>query len=100
MIKLIRLIIDRLKHGYRIAENCYLISGTRDELFVACGDRKVKFEMEYLRGKPDRIIIYKRAGEKWLPPHETESISDDQYQFILNALVQHFEKLGEVVECR
>jgi hypothetical protein len=99
MIKLIKLIIDRLKRGYRIADNCYLVSGTRDELVVACGDRKVKFCMERLRGKPNRII-YKRADKKWLPPHESESISDDQYQFILNALVDHFEKLGEVVECQ
>ena len=99
MKELIKLIISRLKHGYKIAENCYLVSGTRDELVVACGDHKVKFYMERLRGKPDRII-YKGAEKKWIPPHENKPISDEQYQFVLNALVKHFEKLGEVVEYR
>ena len=68
-------------------------------MVVACGDHKVKFYMERLVGKPDRII-YKAAGKKWISPHENEPISDEQYQFVLSALVKHFEKLGEVVECR
>jgi len=55
--------------------------------------------MERLRGKPDRVI-YKGADPKWLSPHESESISEEQYKFILNALVKHFEKLGEIVECQ
>ena len=96
MLKTIRLIVNRLKHGYKIADNCYLVSGGRDELVVACGDHKVKFYMG--RGKRHRIT-YKDANKKWIAPYEYESISDDQYQFILDALARHFEKLGEVVEC-
>jgi hypothetical protein len=68
-------------------------------LVVACGDRKVKFYMERLRGKPDRVI-YKEDEPRWLAPYENKPISDEQYQFVLNALVKHFEKLGEVVECQ
>lgn len=59
----------------------------------------MKTYMERLRGKPDRVI-YKGADPKWLPPHENESISEEQDKFILNALVKHFEKLGEIVECQ
>ena len=97
MINWLKIIISRLKHGYEIADNCYLVSGGRDGLVVSCGDRKARVYMERLRGKPDRVI-YKDAEPKWLPPYENERISNEQYSFILKALVKHFEELGEVVE--
>jgi len=81
-----------------IADNCYLIGGSRDDFVVACGDHKVKIYIEHLSGKPHKLIIYKDADKKWLEPHENESISVEQHQFILDALVKHFEKLGNVVE--
>jgi len=99
MIKLIQKLVERLKYGYKIDENLYLSAPSKDELVVTYGKRKTKIYMEILSGKPDRII-YIDKGAKWLPPYENEPMSEQEYQFIIDAIVRHFERLGEEVESR
>ena len=97
MIKYIQKFIERFKYGYKIAEDCYLSALSKDELVVLSGNHKVKIYMERLKGKPDRVL-YLDEKRKWLPPHENESITEEQYQFIINAVAKHFEELGEEVK--
>lgn len=98
MIKLINKYISRLKHGYKIGEDLYLTSPSKDELIVANKNRKLKIYFERFPSKPDRVL-YKSDEINYLPPHDDEVVTEKEYQYILNAVVKHFENLGEEVKC-
>ncbi len=99
-MKFFRTIAERIKHGYKIADDCYIAGGGRDELIVEFKGKKLQISMERLAGgKPNRVI-YPSKDRKWLPPHEHEAVSDVDYHFIIDAVVKSFESDGEVVECQ
>ena len=98
MIKLIQKYIHRLKYGYEITDDLYLSSPSKDEFVITdANNRKLKIYFECLAGLPD-IVLYKSDNIRYLPPYENEIISEQQYQYIINAVIKHFERLGEVVE--
>ena len=91
--------MERIRHGYKIAEDCYLAGGSRNEDVVEFKERKLRIYSERFPGKPS-MIIYPEKDRKWLPPHENEIVSDADYKFIINAVAKHFEKHGEEVKCQ
>ena len=99
MINVLRTIAERIKHGYKIAEDCYLAGGGRDEDIIEFKGRRLRIYSERFPGKPS-MLIYPSKDTKWLPPHEHEPVSDADYHFIIDAVAKHFEKHGETVECQ
>ncbi len=98
-MRLLRTIVERIKHGYKIAEECYLAGGTRDSDIVRFKDRKIEIFMERQPGKPS-MLIYPSKNRRWLPPHEHDPVSDADYSFVIDAVVKHYEQRGEMVELR
>lgn len=86
-------------HGVEIEQNLYLKTESRDSYVATYRGRRIKVYTEMLSGKPNRIV-YSERRKKWLPPHEIEPVSDADYTFIIDAVVKHFEKHGETVECQ
>ncbi len=99
MMKIFRVLAERIKHGYRIADDCYLVGGSRDYDVIKFKDRKIEIFMERQPGKPS-MLIYPGKDRKWLPPHEHDPVSDADYKFIINAVARHYEQRGEVVKCQ
>lgn len=100
MIKSLKFFFSRLKYGYEIADGLFLTSPSKNEFVVTDKEKqKLKIYFERLEGKPDRIL-YKSDEIKFLPPYDKVSISDQHYQSIIDAIIKHFESLGEVVESR
>ena len=98
-MKFLRLLAERIKHGYKISDDCYLCGGSRDYDVVKFKGRKIEIFMERQPGKPS-IFIYPSKDRKWLPPYEDDPISDADYNFIIDVIVKHYEQRGEVVERR
>ena len=96
MKNIIGKIIERLKYGYKIGDDCYISGGSRHEMIIRYKDRKLGLMIEASPGKPS-LIFYLRRHEKWLPPHENDTLSEEQYQFIVNLVVRHFQRKGKDV---
>lgn len=100
MIKLLKKLVSRLKYGYEIADGLYLSSPSKNEFVIRDrNNRKLKIYYERLAGKPDRVV-YKSDEIKFLPPYNNDVVSDQHYQEIIDAIIKHFEGLGEVVKCK
>jgi hypothetical protein len=99
VMKFFRVLAERIRHGYRIADDCYIAGGGRDELIVELKSKKIRITYESLPGKPS-MLIYPSKDRKWLPPHEHQAVSDADYHFIIDAVVKSYEKDGETVECQ
>jgi len=99
MMKFFRTLVERIKQGYKIADECYLAGGTRDSDVIRFKDRKIEIFMERQPGKPS-MLIYPSQNRRWLPPHQHDPVSDEDYKFIIGVVVRHYEQRGEVVECR
>ncbi|MFH1230490.1 MAG: Imm74 family immunity protein [Planctomycetota bacterium] len=78
--------------GRKITKNCYVMIFHRDHFIVTLNGHKIYIRGERLRGNPDQII-YKEQFPKWLPPHESEPVSKQNYEYILNAVLKFLEKI-------
>ena len=95
----LRTIVNRIRHGYKIAEDVYLVGGTRDSDIVRFKGRKIEIFAERQVGKPS-VFIYPSKNRKWLPPHEHDPVPDADYKTIVDAVMKNYERRGEIVECR
>lgn len=77
--------------GRKISDNCYVMIYHIDHFIVTLNGRKIWIKGKRLRGDPDQII-YREESPKWLPPHENDSVSNDDYEFALNAIVKFEQK--------
>ena len=98
-MKFLHTLVERVRHGYKIADDCYIAGGTRDSIIIKFKNRKIEIFMERQPGKPS-MLIYPSKNRKWLPPHQHDPVSDIDYHFIIDTLVKSFQSDGEVVECR
>lgn len=96
-MKIIERISRWIKLGKEIEKGLYVQPESRDAFIATLQDRKMRIYVERLLGKPNRII-YKTKGKKWLPPYDHELISEEQNEFIINALANHLKKVGYDVE--
>lgn len=62
----------------------------RDEYKYIEGNHALTLQVEMLSGTPSRVI-YSRTIKKWLPPHESEAISDAKKKEILERICKYFE---------
>ncbi len=77
--------------GRKISNNCYVMIYHIDHFIVTLNSRKILIKGKRLRGDPDQII-YREKFPKWLPPHENEPMSDDDYVFAFNAILKFEQK--------
>ena len=98
-MRVFRILSERIKQGLKIAEDCYLVGGTRDSVIIKFKGRRIEVFMERLPGKPSRLI-YPSKQRRWLPPHGSEPVTDAEYEYIIDAVAKDFEHRGEVVERR
>lgn len=77
--------------GRKISDNCYVMIYHVDHFIVTLNDRKIWIKGKRLRGDPDQII-YREESPEWLPPHENDPVSNDDYKFALNAIVEFEQK--------
>lgn len=78
--------------GKKISENCYVMPYHIDHFIVTLNDHKIFIRGKYLRGNPDQII-YKEQSPKWLPPYEKEPVLEQDYEYMLKAILKFLEKL-------
>lgn len=89
-------LFNKIKYGCKIDENMYLSARSKDELIVTYNNKKVLIYNERLGGKPDRVI-YINKNSTWLEPYDQEKIQEIVYKNIIDAIVKHFNKLGEEI---
>ena len=59
----------------------------KDNFIVTLNNRKIFVQGRRLRGSPDQLI-FKEQSPSWLPPHEKESITENEYEYILAAVLK------------
>lgn len=96
-MKIIEKINQWIKIGKEIEKDLYIKPESRDTFIATFQNHKMRIYIERLSGKPNRIV-YKTKEKKWLPPFDHELISEEQNEFIINALVNHLKKVGYDVE--
>jgi immunity protein 74 of polymorphic toxin system len=62
----------------------------RDEYKYIEGDRALTVQIEMLSGTPARVI-YSRTIKNWMPPHDTEVITEDKRKEIVTKICKYFE---------
>jgi hypothetical protein len=78
--------------GRKISENCYVMRYHRDHFIVTLNDRRAYIIGDRF-GEDSQQIIYKETSPKWLPPHENELIAEQDYDYILNAVMKFLSKI-------
>jgi hypothetical protein len=82
--------------GKKIAENCYVMIYHIHNFIVTLNGHKIFIKGKRLRGNPDQII-YKEASPKWLPPHENDPVSREDYEYMLKAILKFLRKKKVVI---
>lgn len=77
--------------GKKIEDNCWVSPFQIDNFVVTLNDHKILIAGERLGGKPDHVI-YKEGSPKWLPPHESELVSEKDYEYMLKAVLKFLDK--------
>lgn len=98
-MKIIERISRWIKLGKEIEKGLFVQPESRDTFIASFQDRSMRIYVERLSGRPNRIV-YKNRGKNWLPPHDHELISEEQNEFIINALVNYLKKVGYDVEVK
>lgn len=62
----------------------------RDEYRYIEGDHALTLQIDMLSGSPRRVI-YSRSIKGWLPPHDSEAISDEKRNQIIQKVCKYFE---------
>jgi hypothetical protein len=62
----------------------------RDEYKYIEGDHALTLQVDMLSGTPRRVI-YSRTIKNWLPPYDSEVISDEKRKQILEKICKYFE---------
>ena len=78
--------------GRKISDNCYVMPYHFDHFIVTLRGRKIWIKGKRLRGDPDQII-YREESPKWLPPHENDTVSKEDYEYTLNSILKFLEKI-------
>ncbi len=77
--------------GKKITDNCWVTFSIIGNFIVTLNDHKILIDGERLRGKYDHVI-YKEDSPKWLPPHESDLVSGEDYEYMLQAVLKFLEK--------
>lgn len=94
--------IERLKQawelGREIEKGLYVRTDSRDTLIVTYDGRRVRVYNELL--PRNAMIIYHSVKEKreWLSPTDKGPLSEEQYSCVINAIANHFRKVGYKVD--
>ncbi len=90
--------IERIKQawelGREIEKDLYFRPESRETLIATYKGRRVRVYNELL--PHNAMIVYNSSPEKreWLSSSEKEHLSEEEYQYVINALVKHFKKVG------
>ncbi len=80
-------ITNKYPKGKKIFEDCWVISCQRDAFIVTLNDHKILIDGERIQDKYDHVI-YKEGSPKWLPPHESDSVTEKDYEYMLTAVLK------------
>lgn len=73
--------------GRKITENCWVAPFQRDDFIVTLSDRSILIRGQHFdKSRYDQVIL-KESSPKWLPPHENEPVSEEDYTYMLNAVL-------------
>lgn len=78
--------------GRKIAENCWVAPHEGRNFIVTLNNHAILIRGDWFRGNPDHVI-YKEDSPKWLPPHESEFVSEKDYVYMLKAILKFLDKL-------
>jgi hypothetical protein len=77
--------------GRKITENCWVAPHEGRHFIVTLKDRAILIRGDWFRGNSDHMIL-REQSPKWLPPHEDDSISEQDYEYMLNAILKFLAK--------
>lgn len=80
--------------GKKIADDCYVMRYHKDHFIVTLNNHKIYITGERFSGDFDQII-YREVSPQWLPPYENEPVSDEDYEYVLNAVLKFLTKKKE-----
>jgi hypothetical protein len=78
--------------GRKIEKNCYVMRYHRDHFIVTLNDHKIYIMGERFVNNSDAQIIFKEDEPRWLPPYESDPVSEKDYDYIFNAILKFLEK--------
>lgn len=81
----------------RIDDDSELFQVGRDEYKYVERDRSLLLQIEMLHGKPSKLI-YSSTIKGWLPPHQTDKISEEDRKRIAEKIAQFLTREGESVQ--
>lgn len=73
--------------GRKIAENCWVAPFLRDDFIVTLNNMSILIKGENFERTSSNQVIIREDSPKWLPPHESEPMSKEDYEYILNAVL-------------
>jgi Immunity protein 74 len=80
----------------RIDSSSRLIRLGRDEYKYVEGDRSLILFIELLTGKPE-LAIHSSSIDKWLPPDEDQTITEEERQQVTRKIAQYLAERGRSV---
>ena len=95
-------IILRIKQfielGAEIGQGVFIKPESRESDIVTFDGRRVRVYFELL--PHDQMIIYRSSKEsrEFIPSGEKNPLSEEQYEFVINVIANHFRKVGYKVE--
>lgn len=95
-MNLIQKIIERLKMGYKLADDLYAIGGTRDTVELFYKKTKITIYKERLMRKSS-LVFYAGYSKQKIDKQQKGFMSDEEFRNIIEILKKRAEKFGENV---
>ncbi|MEW5978115.1 MAG: Imm74 family immunity protein [Acidobacteriota bacterium] len=80
-------------HETRMDESSQLIPTGRDEYQYIEGKRRLRLQIELLKGDPSRVL-YSSTIRRWLPPHQDEPLTEADRKRIALKIADFMRKQG------
>lgn len=99
-MKILQRLRQFVKLGTQIEKGIFIKSESRETFVASFEGRRVRVYTEPLPG--NSMIIYHGTPEKraYLPPTDKGPLTEELYTFVINAIVNHFRKVGYKVEVK
>jgi hypothetical protein len=99
-MKIFQSIKEWIKLGRQIEKGLYVQFESRETFIATYEQRKVRVYMERL--PHNAMIIYHSENDKraYLSLNDNGLLSEEQYTFVINSIVNHFKKVGYKVEIK
>ena len=88
-------------YGRKITDGIFIRPDGIQTYLIHCKGKKLHIYAERLLVKNKKVIVVENPAKgfkKYLPPHQNEMLSQDEYNYIVNLVVDYLRKQGYEVE--